>query len=262
MNIAIIAYNKDIAGMNIRDNLIKEGIEKYTNVNLHTIEEEHIFADNLDKRIDADIFLFISKHRSEANKKTLCVHSVGNFGEDNSFGGKKRELVLSQPYLVKELFLQMRKLKPLYPELEEFDVTVEQSHHGPFLEKPTVFIEIGATEEEWSNKKAGEIIAKAIINVLSKPLKEIKKEETACVMGGGHYNQITNKILETTPLYIGHICSKYSLKYLNEEMIRQMLEKSNASFFIFDWKSCGKEKKRISEILNKLNIKYKKSKEL
>jgi len=274
MKIVIVAYTGDKAGINIRNNLVRLNIEKLNddksnggknNIKIHTIEKEHIFYENLDKEIKGDLFLFVSKHRSEAGKKTLCVHTIGNYSDDNSFGGKKKTLVPTNGLLLRKLFLEMKKLKEEYKTLNEFEVTVEQTHHGPYLEKATLFIEIGSTEEEWTNKDAGELIAKAVFNVLADFNKDNgarSSQKIACILGGGHYNQVANKLLDRTEFCTGHICSKYSLQFLDEEMIKQMKEKSNADLFVFDWKSCGSEKQRIVEILDKLNIEHKKSKEL
>jgi len=255
MDIAIIISKTDEAGMNII-------------LSLHLIEKEHIHAELLDKEINADIFIFATKHKSEADKKTLCVHSIGNFSHDNYFGGKQKTLVKTSPYLMKQLFCEMKKLKTEYqqqfPLLSEFDVTVEQTHHGPYLEKPALFIEIGSTEKEWKLPEAGEIIAKTIFNVFStvNVLDISFHYKTACILGGGHYSQIANKILEKTELCIGHICSKYALEHLNENLIKQMKEKSSADFFVIDWKGCGKEKERVVSLLDKLKFEWKKSKDI
>ncbi len=267
LNIAIIVWNQDLAGMNIKSQLDKL-LSTLSNANIkakiHTINKRHIQADLLDKEIDADLFIFTTTHRSEANKKTLCVHPIGIYSDDISLGGKAHTLVPTSPWLIRGIFLEMNKLKPNYQSLQGFDISVEQTHHGPFLEKPALFVEIGSTEAEWTNKDAGELIAKAVFNVLSK-FDYSERNIAACILGGGHYNQIANKILTKTELCIGHICSKYALEYLDEAMVRQMKEKTDAHnpvLFIFDWKSCGAEKQRIIDILNRLGYEWKKSKEL
>lgn len=278
MNIAIIVYNEDLAGLNIKSHLDDLSFSKHNhNINLHVITTQHILADNLDQEIDADLFIFATTHKSEAKKKTLCVHPIGIYNDDISLGGKAHSLIPTNPWLIKHLFLEMKALKVKLVEeghiiLNEFEVSVEQTHHGPYLEKPALFIEIGSTEEEWTTKEAGNLIANALFNVLASfdsddsSTKGLENEKTktknACVIGGGHYNQIANKLLERTNYAIGHIASKYYIETLDEDLIKQMAEGSNTNLFIFDWKSSGSGKHRIVEIIEKLGFKWKKSKDI
>ena len=34
---------------------------------------------------------------------------------------------------------------------EEYDITLEATHHGPLLDSPTLYLEIGSDEERWSD---------------------------------------------------------------------------------------------------------------
>ncbi|MBT4823834.1 hypothetical protein HN695_03445 [Candidatus Woesearchaeota archaeon] len=268
MNIAIIVYEKDLAGLNIKSHL--DNLELSNHVNIHVITTQHILADNLDKEIDADLFIFATTHKSNANKKTLCVHPIGIYNDDISLGGKAHSLVPTSPWLIKNLFLEMKTqkeklVKEGHSILEEFEISVEQTHHGPYLEKPALFIEIGSTEEEWTTKEAGNLIANALFNVLGKFDSEkntTNSSNNACVIGGGHYNQVGNKLLEKTDYCIGHIASKYYVEILDENLLKQMADGSNTDLFIFDWKSCGKGKHRVVELIEKLGYKWEKSKDL
>ena len=98
------------------------------------------------------------------------------------------------------------------------------------------------------------------------PLKFIlisfNSSNNACVIGGGHYNQVGNKLLEKTDYCIGHIASKYYVEILDENLLKQMADGSNTDLFIFDWKSCGKGKHRVVELIEKLGYKWEKSKDL
>ena len=90
--IAIISSSKDSAGINIRNNLIglfdfKENNEKFENntvyqnnknIKLYLTNQDLIFAENIDKKIPADVFIFASKHRSKENTPSFAVHPIGN----------------------------------------------------------------------------------------------------------------------------------------------------------------------------------------
>ena len=40
---------------------------------------------------------------------------------------------------------------------EGFGVSLEATHHGPYLRAPSLFIEIGSTEAEWERTDAAEV---------------------------------------------------------------------------------------------------------
>ena len=267
MQTAIITSSKDPAGINIKNCLLelfnfKETSENFDNnpvyelnidnkvIKLYTTEKDSIFCENLDKKIEADLFIFATRHSAKAGIKTLCLHTPGNW-DKAEFGGKEKQLCTAAPHLLKDAFLILNELgKDL-----DYEKTLEVTHHGPFIEKPCFFIEIGSSEEQWKDKNAAEIIAKTIIKLLRTEKKEYK---VAFGIGGPHYAAAFNKISIRTDIAIGHICPKYQLQNLDEEMILKAIEKTNekVDFIVLDWKGLGKEKQRITELLKKLNIEY------
>ena len=100
------------------------------------------------------------------------------------------------------------------------------------------------------------------INKLLK--KSVKRYKTVIVLGGGHYNVVSNKILERTEYDISYICPKHYLEVLDEEMLKQVLEKSHnkVEMFVLDYKGLGKSKKKVIDLLNKMKLKYVKSGEI
>jgi len=141
------------------------------------------------------------------------------------------------------------------------EITMECTHHGPFLSKPAMFIEIGSHEEQWINKKAGDIIAKTIVELLEKP---VKKYKTVTVLGGGHYNHTANKIMLNSNYAVGHICPKYMLEVLNENLLRQAIERTTpkAELVVLDWKGLGEYKQKVVGLIEEIDTKYKKVKEI
>ena len=262
---AIIVSSKDPAGINIKENLLKffeetgetfEGskIYKKGNLKLYTTKKDSILSENIDKKIDAGFFLFATKHQSAAGKESFTVHSIGNFG-DAKYGGKNKELVQTNPNLVKELINKLKnKAKGT-----NHEITIEATHHGPYMEKPCTFIEIGSNKKSWENKDYGKIIAETITEVFDIPINQYK---TFIVLGGSHYNHIANKILLETDYTIGHICPKHQLQNLDYNLLKQMKEKSNSDEVILDWKGLSQNKRDVIKLLEKTKTNYKKSKEL
>lgn len=272
MKTALIIWKDCPAGNNVKNHLINEFNFKKTNdsfdnnpiyqlnddIKLYTINTKHINAENIDKNIEADRFIFSTTHRSEAGTASFSVHAPGNWNRAE-MGGQKREICIAMPTLMKQAYLKLKKQN----NLEEFNVTMECTHHGPYLEKPCMFIEIGSTEKQWTNQEAGRIVAQTITTVLvgNKNGNTEKKYEVAFGIGGPHYCNNFNKILERTDIAVGHVCPKYALESLDEIMIKQGVEKSQekVDFILLDWKGLGKEKQRITELLKKLNIEFKRT---
>lgn len=245
---AVVFPYKYSASKNILSQFEKLDIPK--NVEIVKTEIESIYNENLDKKIKADYFIFATRHQSKAGVKSLCVHPIGNFSKA-LLGGKDKELVSTMPSYMKAAVLELSKINSL----ADFEIAFEATHHGPYLEKPCMFIEIGSSENEWKNEKAGFIIAKTILEMV----KSEKKYKSCVVLGGSHYNAVAEKIILNTEYAVGHVCPKHNLKDLDSEMIKQMIKKSDdeIKFVVLDWKGLGNEKQRILKLLEENKIKYK-----
>lgn len=245
MKYAIVVSEKDIAGMNIKERLL----ELKPDINIHTIKEDTVHSNDLDKQIEADIFIFATRHSAKAGVKTLTVHTPGNWSKAE-FGGVDGRLCVAYANLMKTAYLKLKENNDL-----DYGVSLECTHHGPLINKPCMFIEIGSTEEEWRNEGAAKVIAKTIIDLIN---SEIPEQKAAIGIGGIHYCPNFNKALERSQVAISHICPKYQLQNLDEDMLKQAIErtKEKVIFAFLDWKGLGTEKQRIVELLEKLGIKY------
>ncbi|MFH1307270.1 MAG: D-aminoacyl-tRNA deacylase [archaeon] len=248
MKYAIIVSKSDPAGMNIAQELEKKGLK------VELIDKVQIFAENLDKQIDADFFIFASKHQSADKRKALTVHSIGNFHKVD-YGGKPEVLVPCSALFNKYLFKTLEKKAS--QEKLDFQVSLEVTHHGPYLEKPTVYIEIGSSDEQWRDVLAGKVIAETITECI-KNFKPDKKIIPAIAIGGKHYAPSFNKIQLNSFYALGHIIPEYSLP-VSKEIISQAVSKTleKPKLAILDWKGMNsKERQEIISLLNQLNIEY------
>ena len=272
--IAIISSSKDTAGINIRNNLIElfdfeklneqfDGNDVFElnsddkQIKLYLTNSDLIFSENIDKKIDADVLIFASKHRSKNNTPSFAVHAIGNW-DKAELGGKAKSLCQSSAALWKNLFIELNKNFSMYQKEKNFEITMEATHHGPYVEKPAIFVEIGSTENEWGNKENGEIIAKTIMDGIS---NENKNYKIAVGIGGPHYCNNFNKIILKTDFAFSHVCPKFMLGKLDGDLIEQLIKKSTekVAFFLLDWKGLGKEKQRIVELLKKMNLEFKRA---
>ena len=269
MNIAIVVSTENYAGLNIKENLIKlfhfkKTSETFDNhdiyylnkIKIYTTDNKLIFYENIDKKIHADLFIFATTHKSEKNVNSLSLHSIGNFNKAE-LGGKDNTLVPVFTSFMKLAFIELNNKGKNSP----YEITQEATHHGPFLEKPSMFIEIGSSEKQWQDKEAGSIIAKTIINALE---KNIPKYKIAVALGGNHYCSNFNKIMLNSNTAISFICPKFNLQYLDESLLKQMIKKTTEKldFILLDWKGLGQEKQKILDLINKLNLEYKRTDKL
>jgi D-aminoacyl-tRNA deacylase len=181
------------------------------------------FEDFLNFSEESDLNLFITRHESASLMKCFSCHSTGNFSKAE-YGGKDYCLSISNSIMQSTCLLKLKELlKPL--KLTKLAV-LEATHHGPSINSPCLFLEIGSTEEEYNNKEYCIILAKTA-NYLKENYETINKKKciSAIGIGGGHYSYEFSKLV-SEELSIGHICPKYNLKNLSFEMFRQMVDKT------------------------------------
>ncbi len=265
--VAIITSTLDPASMNIREVLLSnypfeksdekafgESVWKIKDVKLITIDQELIEADFLEKELDFDVFIFASRHKSSAKLPSLLVHATGNFTEEVKMGGKPRKLSISSPISMLAALKQLVRNKEVL-NLDNWEVSYEATHHGPYLRKTAVvFVEIGSRYEEWKNRIAGVAAASAIMAAAME-----NKEKDACIaFGGPHYApKITREVLKRD-LPVGHIAPKYVLDYIDVGMVRQMVERTRGivKYALLDWKGMKrKHRDYLLPILEKLELK-------
>lgn len=227
---------------------------------MYVFDEDSVYLNDIDKDIRESFIIFPSKHQSKANIPSFTMHATGNWGKAE-VGGKDHTLSCSWvDFLINSFRILKKKVKKLNINI---DVTPEVTHHGPLVNKPHAYIEIGSSLNEWKNELYGRIIAETIIETLNIIFSSDYKRnfKVAFGIGGTHY--CSNFISIYDRIGFSHICPKYGIMFLDEELILQAINKSlpKAEFVILDWKGIN-EKERIIKLLNKLNIKYYKLKEI
>jgi len=103
-----------------------------------------------------------------------------------------------------------------------FDLSLETTHHGPWIETPSLFIEIGSTAETWGHQKAAEILAGIIFRGLgldgTAGLGTWKgKGQVVVTLGGGHYAPRGNLLGLHESVWIGHMLATYALPFSKDE---------------------------------------------
>lgn len=255
----IIASKNDKAGINITTQLSQLGDYNFY------LRDEDIISDinlNHEKINEYDFVIFASKHKSESNEKTLSIHAPGNW-RGAELGGKSEKICPTSAQFLKQAFEKLNKNAARF-HLRDYKVTLECTHHGPLINKPCMFIEIGSNEREWKDLKAGFVVAKTIQEIIEE-FKPNPYNEIAFGIGGPHYCPNFNKLQLNSNIAIGHIIPGYVLP-LKENMIQEILDKSpeEIDLAVLDWKGIKTTeiRKQVTDILDKFYIRYEKTSEV
>ena len=148
-------------------------------------------------------------------------------------------------------------------------ICYEVTHHGPFMQTPTLFVEVGSTKEEWDKIKPAEIVAKSVNELLEKYMYEEDLSDDIPVLigiGGGHYAPRFSDVVFEKKAAFGHMIPTYHINdgNVDSEMIKKAIDATpNAQAAYIHKKSL--KKSQVTEyrnICNELDITVISSKEL
>ena len=227
---------------------------RHKNIQLHIISGNLLTLEKInDLYPRADVFIFLSKHRSHSSIPTLTCHFTGNFSAANSYGGNPRQIAISYPSLqkgyLKAITAAARQKVP------EYEVIIEATHHGPTsLNKPLLFVELGSSEKQWTDENAAAVICDTLLHVLENGFERCEKVGIA--LGGTHYPRKFNKLLLESNFGLAAVASKYNLEAIDDAMLNQMIEKSieKVTHIVLDSKGLGSEKDRILKNVEKTSL--------
>jgi len=265
--ILLVASTKDTAGMNITQKLLdnysfEELPEKFQGnpvyektfgdkqAKLVIVDTEIVDTQFLGDHFTPQLTIFLSRHSSVKGIPTLSVHTPGNLS-DASFGGKPRKVSVSPAAAMRNALKEMAKQKE---ELKlKYEVSYECTHHGPSLDTPAMFVELGSQPKQWSDTEAAEAVAHSAIAALT------GGPEHSAVMGvgGPHYNRKFTELALEGKFAFGHIIPKYAISEVTEETLRQCVRRTveHVDCAVLDWKGIkGEHKSRIISALDKLGL--------
>ena len=212
-------------------------------VALVSIPEHHLLRDRLDRDLAAalgepiELVVYLSKHRSESRTASLTVHPIGN-PRAADFGGRPGTLVPAAPRWMTAALRRLRVEARGLP----YEVTFEATHHGPYLETPTFYIEQGSTEREWTDPQASAAIARTLLDL------ETVDAPVAVGLGGGHYAPRHTDVAVARRVAFGHLLPTHALEGLSDDLLAQAVARTpDASLAYVHRKSLGKPETRVLE---------------
>lgn len=229
----LLSSLEDRASINIRDRLLE--MADWAEMGVYggrpayrrgedvmvTIERPHLFSDDIDESVSQELglqierVLFLSRHKAASGIPTLTVHPIGNYGTAD-FGGRPGELVLSDPQLMTALLIKLTETARGLP----FQVSFETTHHGPWLSRPTSYIEIGSGEDNWGNEEAAKAIASAVLGA------DRTDDPIAIGVGGGHYAPRFSEVCLAKRISFGHMVPNYAIEKVDDAIALDRMRKA------------------------------------
>jgi D-aminoacyl-tRNA deacylase len=251
--ILLVASTQDTAGMNIARNLVHHyNFEKLSEtfhknsvysktfqnkeIKLIFINTEIVDTQFLGDLFTPQLLIFLSRHSSAKGIPTLSVHTPGNLSEAK-FGGKPRKVSMSPAGAMKNALIAMAKLKDARG--LDYEVSYECTHHGPSLDVPTMFVELGSSHAAMAT------------------LSDESNYSVAVGIGGPHYNKKFTETALNTQSAFGHIIPKYALKEVDAEIMKQCIERTleTVDVAVLDWKGIkGADKPMVLAALEEISM--------
>ena len=273
--ILVAASRKDTAGVNIAKQVLRHYAFRETcevfqenpvysaeingkQVKLVTLKEETVYAQNLPEHFpNLGLVVFLSRHSSQSGTPTLSVHTPGNFG-NAELGGLPQTLSVSPATAMHNALKALMRLKT---EMRlDYEVSYECTHHGPSLNVPTMFVELGSSPAQWSDTKAAEAVAHAAMEAIGK--FGISARNVVLGIGGPHYNRkFTEMALEHKAIF-SHMIPKYAVHLVSVDILMQCVEKTleKVDGAILDWKGIrGTDKPKALDALREIGVPFEKT---
>ena len=244
----VVASSADEASRNIRDRLLEVGgwaeagtfdgapVWRRDNRLLVTIREHHLYIDHVDRAVrqtlavTPDAVVYVSKHRAASGQDSLTVHPIGNW-RDAEFGGRPGEVVPAAPGLMTDALRRLAAVGGLLG----YAVTFEATHHGPYLETPTFYIEVGSGPEAYADPRAAAALADAVL-AASDP-----GDPVALGVGGGHYMPRITDVALARRVSFGHLVPSHALEPPNYAALEKAVDRTpHAKFVYFHRKAVAK----------------------
>jgi D-aminoacyl-tRNA deacylase len=256
---AIICSKSDPASLNIFERLLeleawqdRDGYKSSGNWRLLLREDKLTAMCGVDSLLGKlglhpEMIVFACRHVSKSGLPWLGGHFTGIY--ENG----RRELSVAAPSGLCSFLHNITRIAP-----QGFQISAEATHHGPAdIKTPSFFAEIGSSEDQWRDVKAGDAIARAILAMGAREFPVFLG------FGGGHYVQRQTELMFEAGIAFGHLFSSYKADLVDVDLVEDARRKSNATYAYIDRKSFRSiELKKIEGILEKLDLPLLKGKEI
>ena len=175
---------------------------------LRTFDDLHLRLDGAAAAFDEpDLLVFASRHSGETGP-LLTAHATGNFGPAE-YGGGEGSLARAAPNALRAVRRSFEEHAP-----EDYDSGIECTHHGPSaVGCPSLFVELGSDENEWTDPAGAEAVARSILALRGVDPTDYR---TVVGFGGGHYAPRFDRIVMETGWRVGHVAADWALEAMGD----------------------------------------------
>ena len=272
--ILLVHSTRDIAGVNIARSILQrysfaKTMQTYQEnpiytaqingkrINFLSLREEAVCAQYLPEDFpDAQLIVFISRHSSLSARPTLSVHTPGNLGEAD-LGGLPRTLSVAPAVAMQTALKALYRLK-LEMNLN-YEVLYECTHHGPSLNVPVMFVELGSSEPQWNDSTAAQAVGDAAMYTVAN--FSAPTGSSVLGIGGTHYNQKFTGMALAGEAVFGHMIPKYATTTIDSAILSQCVKKTleKVSLAVLDWKGiASQDKPKLMSALLEIQLPFKK----
>jgi D-aminoacyl-tRNA deacylase len=212
-----------------------EAVYRTEGATLREFEQRHLDMEGVAAAFDdPELIIFASKHAGETGE-LLTAHVTGNFGPADH-GGRDNELARAPPNAHDRVLDALETHAP-----ERYEVGMECTHHGPSqVGAPSLFVEVGSDEPQWSDPEAARAVARAILDLRRvSPDRAPEADGTRRHLvgfGGGHYAPRFERIVRETGWAVGHVAADWGLDAMgafdtpeSEQLVADAFEQSHAT---------------------------------
>lgn len=257
--IGVLYSKEDIASLNIAEFLIrKHGFRKEEgryvkgNVAVCEVTGRLVEATSADP-LGFELIYFVSRHRSAAGVASFTTHATGNWGAEAELGGLPRRLSVAAPLAMMMVLKNMNKIE------EEIEKTYEATHHGPLLETPSLFVELGGNDKVIGDVGLADLLGDAIYKSISE-FQDGRCKKVVVGIGGGHYPERFSRLAIEDDYAFAHIMPRYAINGPNScEMLEEALSRSNLPVdgFVIEKKGLNtQQRKMVMDKIERLGIGY------
>ena len=184
-----------------------------------------------------------SRHWAKSGQPSLTAHPTGNFGKA-MYGGHHHELQQTAPNPMRNIYNHLSDDPP-----EGFQISLEATHHSPTeFEVPMFFVEVGSREEQWRDVK----VCNYLVDCILTGMDEDTSKPIAIGFGGGHYcPKFSAKMNDYS---MGHMAAKYALDSLTDDLVSQMVQKSQRPEIALIDGLKGRHKRKVEALLEKVGL--------
>ena len=200
-------------------------------------------------------FVFLSKHAAKSGVLALTCHATGNFGPAQ-LGGRDGQVAVPYPEMHGAYMRLLHAQRGAFP---GFEVTIEATHHGPTdLDRPSVFVEVGTTEAQWSDgalcSAVAGIVRRAAESVAADAGGKRGRPRAVC-FGGTHYPKKFTAAVVEGRYDIGTVMPRHALGMLDDAMLAHILDRNKpVDAALVEYGGMGGHKARVLDMLKSAGV--------